>query len=103
MISGTITNSDGSTNYFEARGNGVYYECLEFKQDGTLIRTYPSDGSVAVGVYTYNDATKSLSYKYNGDTYFMPGVVSVISSSEMNLTTDLGSVGLITQYFEKIR
>jgi hypothetical protein len=102
MISGTITNSDGSTDYYGSLGNGIYYQYLEFRQDGTLIRTALPDETIEYGVYTYNDADNSLSYKFNGQMYFSPATVNVLSNSEMNITTDYGSIGRITQYFEKI-
>ena len=103
MVSGTITNSDGTTNRYDSMGAGAYYEYMEFKTDGTLIRTSLPSQEKTYGVYTYNDATKSLSYKYDGDKYYYPATVNVISSTEMNVTTDWGSVGRMTQYFVKVK
>lgn len=103
MVSGTITNSDGTTNRYDAMGAGSYYEYMEFKVDGTLIRTSLPSKEKTYGVYTYNDATKSLSYKYDGDKYYQPTTVNVISATEMNVTTDWGTVGRMTQYFVKVK
>ena len=103
MVSGTITNSDGTTNRYDSMGAGAYYEYMEFKADGTLIRTSLPSQEKTYGVYTYNDASKSLSYKYDGDKYYYPASVNVISNKEMNITTDWGSVGRMTQYFVKVK
>lgn len=103
MVSGTITNSDGTTNRYEPLQGGGYYEYREFRADGTLIHTKLPSQEKEYGVYTYNDATKSLSYKFDGDQFYQPAVVNVISSKEMNITTDWGSVGRMTQYFVKVK
>lgn len=103
MVSGTITNSDGTTNRYDSMGAGAYYEYREFKNDGTLILTTLPSQEKQYGVYTYNDATKSLSYKFDGDKYYQQAVVNVISNKEMNVTTDWGSVGRMTQYFVKVK
>lgn len=103
MVSGTITNSDGATNRYDAMGAGLYYEYMEFKVDGTLIRTSLPSQEKQYGVYTYNDASKALQYKYDGDKFYQPASVNVISATEMNVTTDWGSVGRMTQYFVKVK
>ena len=103
MVSGTITNSDGTTNRYEPLGAGSYYEYMEFKVDGTVIRTSLPSKEKKYGVYTYNDASKSLSYKFDGDKYYQPATINVISATEMNMTTDWGSVGMMTQYFVKVK
>lgn len=103
MVSGTITNSDGTTNRYDVMGAGLYYEYMEFKVDGTLIRTALPSQEKKYGVYTYNDASKTLQYKYDGDKFYQPAVVNVISATEMNVTTDWGSVGRMTQYFVKVK
>ena len=103
MVSGTITGSDGTTNRYEPLGIGSYYEYMEFKVDGTVIRTSLPSKEKKYGVYTYNDASKSLSYKFDGDKYYQPATINVISATEMNMTTDWGSVGMMTQYFVKVK
>lgn len=103
MVSGTITSGDGITTRYESLGLGSYYEYLEFEVDGTLIRTSLPDKEKEYGVYTYNDASKSLSYKFDGDKYYQPATINVISATEMNMTTDWGSVGIMTQYFIKVK
>ena len=102
MVSGTITNANGSTNHYESLGSNVYYQYLEFQAGGTLIKTTLPDGSVKYGTYTYNDANHSLSYKYDGDMYYYSAIVSIISNKEMNISTDYGAQGRITQYFVKL-
>lgn len=103
MVSGTITDSDGNTNRYDSMGAGQYYEYMEFKADGTLIRTSLPSLEKKYGVYTYNDASKSLSYKFDDEKYYQPATVNVISANEMNITTDWGSVGRMTQYFVKVK
>ena len=103
MVSGTITDADGNTNRYDSMGAGQYYEYMEFKADGTLIRTSLPSQEKKYGVYTYNDAAKSLSYKFDGEKYYQPATVNVISAKEMNVTTDWGSVGRMTQYFVKVK
>ena len=103
MVSGTITDSDGKTQRFEKLGAKEYYQYMEFRADGTLIKTTLPDKTASYGVYVYNDATRAISYKYDGYSYYVPGIISVISAKEMNLTTDYGPVGSSTQYFVKVR
>ena len=103
MVSGTITDGDGKTTRYDSMGTGYYYEYMEFKADGTLIRTALPSKEKEYGVYTYNDATKSLSYKYDDNKYYQSAMVNVISVTEMNVTTDWGSVGRMTQYFVRVK
>ncbi len=84
-------------------GFGSYYEYMEFKADGTLIRTSLPSKERTCGVYSYNDATKKLSYKYDDDKYYQSATVTVISATEMNMTTYWGSVSQLTQYLIKVK
>ena len=101
MESGTITDKDGSTRRYENLGKGTYYQYLEYKVDGTLIKTTLPDGQKTYGVYTYNDASRELSYKYDGDLYYYPASINILSGKEMIITTDYGSLGRITQHMVK--
>ena len=101
MISGTITESDGSVNRYPELGKNEYYQYLEFRADGSLIKTTMPDKKVYYGTYSYNDATRDLSYKYDGDKYYLMGSINIISAKEMILTTDYLSSGRITQHFVK--
>ena len=103
MVSGTITESDGTTTRFDKLGKGEYYQYMEFKVDGTLIKTELPNLTQTYGVFTYNDETRSIAYKYDGYKYYVPGIISVISSKEMVFTTDYGNVGSSTQYFIKVK
>ena len=100
MVSGTISEGDGTTNRYEELSNGKYYEILEYKTDGTLVRI--SEGT-EYGVYTFNNITYELSYKFDGEKYYRPAIIQVIDYDEMIVTTDFGvNVGRITQYFVRI-
>ena len=103
MVSGTITDSDGTTTRYDAMSPGSYYEYMEFKADGTLIRTSMPSQEKKYGVYTYNESSSEMQYKFDGDKYYQPASVYVISATEMNLTTDWGSVGRMTQYFVRVK
>ncbi len=104
MESGTITNGDGSTKRYDNLGKDTYYQYLEYKADGTLIKTTLPEGTITYGVYTYNDASRVLSYKFDGDKYYYPGSINVISWKEMIITTDYGeSIGRITQHMIKLK
>ena len=102
MESGTITGRDGSTKRYENLGNGTYYQYIEYKVDGTLVQTILPDGKNIYGVYTYNDASRELSYKYDGDLYYYPASINVLSGKEMIITTDYGSSGRITQHMIRL-
>jgi hypothetical protein len=55
------------------------------------------------GVFTFNNVTNVLSYKYDGDRYYLRSNVQIIDADEMIITTDYGtSIGRTTQYFVKI-
>lgn len=101
MVSGTITNSDGSVDRYPNLGKGQYYQYMEFRTDGTLIKTTMPDKTAYYGTYTYNDATKDLSYKYDGDKYYYLGSINIVSAKEIILTTDYQSLGRVTQNFIK--
>lgn len=103
MVSGTITDSNGATNRYDTMGYGSYYEYLEFRVDGSFIHTSLPDQEKTQGVYTYNDAGKTLSYKYDGDKFYLQATINVISATEMNMTTVWGSHGMTTQYFIKVK
>lgn len=102
MDSGTITNGDGTTKRYDNLGGNTYYQYLEYKVDGTLIQTSLPNGTQKYGVYSYNDASRELSYKYDGDLYYYPASVNIISAKEMIITTDYGSSGRITQHMIKL-
>lgn len=103
LVSETITDGNGKTDRFDPLESGAFYEYFEFKADGTLVRTTVYNNKTVLGIYTYNDATRALSYKFDGNKYYFPAVVNVISAKEMNITTDGGSVGRMTQYFVKVK
>lgn len=102
MESGTITDSDGTTKRYDNLGKGLYYQYIEYKVDGTLVKTTLPDKNIVYGVYTYNDASRELSYKYDGDLYYYPASINVLSSKEMIITTDFGHIGRITQHMVKL-
>ena len=99
MVSGTIADGDGTTDRYEELPNGEFYQILQYKTDGTLIRTTLPDNKKSYGTYTFNSTTNALSYKYDGDRYYAPAEVQVIDYDEMVITTDYGiNIGRITQY-----
>lgn len=103
MVSGTISDADGTTDRYDKLSSGAYYQLLEFRTDGTLIRTYMPDYIRSYGVFTFNNVTNVLSYKYDGDRYYLRSNVQIIDADEMIITTDYGtSIGRTTQYFVKI-
>lgn len=100
MVSGTISEGDGTTNRYDEMPSGKYYEILEYKTDGTLIRT---SSVKEYGVYTFNNITNELSYKFDGEKYYRPATIQVIDYDEMIVTTDYRfNIGRITQYFVRI-
>lgn len=101
MDSGTITDKDGSTERY-GLGKGSYYQYLEYKVDGTLVKTTLPDRNIVYGVYTFNNASRELSYKYDGDLYYYSASINVLSVKEMIITTDYGSNGRITQHMVKL-
>ena len=101
MVSGTITDKTGTTTRYDEFPCS-YYQYLEFKSSSSLEKTTLPDGKMTQGVYTFNDATRALTNKYDGDMYYYNATISVISPSEMNMTTDYGTAGKITQYFKKL-
>ena len=101
MVSGTITNSDGTTNRYDALSDGKFYQVIQYKIDGTYIKT--TSAGVSYGTYSYNDSNHSLKYKLDSDQYYAPAIVTVHSPYEMTIFTDWGSVGSMTQYFRWIR
>jgi len=99
MISGTITNSDGTTDRYGELG-GIYYQTLEYKADGTFIRI--ASGQTNYGTYTYNNSTQTMKYKLDGDRYYVNATITIHKAREITLFTDWGSVGSMTQYLVKI-
>ena len=103
MVSGTISDADGTTDRYDKLSSGAYYQLLEFRTDGTLIRTYMPDYIRSYGVFTFNNVTNVLSYKYDGDRYYLRSNVQIVDADEMMITTDYGeNIGRTTQYFVKI-
>lgn len=103
MVSGTISDGDGTTNRYGKLSDGSFYQLLEYRTDGTLIRTYLPDNTKTYGVYTFNNVTNELSYKYDGDRFYCPATVQIIDWDEIIVTTDYGTdIGRITQYLIKI-
>ena len=103
MVSGTITNSDGNTNRYNPLGDGTFYEILEYKVDGSYVKTAFPDKTTSYGTYTYNNSNQSLQYKLDGDKYYVPAYITIYSANEMTIFTDWGSVGSMTQYMTKIK
>lgn len=102
MVSGTISNADGTTNRYNKLSSGGYYQILEFQTEGTLIRITMPDYIKSYGVYTFNNVTNELSYKFDGNKYYFPATVQIINTDEMVITTDYGTnIGKSTQYFVK--
>lgn len=103
MVSGTISDADGTTDRYDKLSSGAYYQLMEFRTDGTLIRTYMPDYIRSYGVFTFNNVTNVLSYKYDGDRYYLRSNVQIVDADEMIITTDYGeNIGRTTQYFVKI-
>ena len=102
MVSGSITEGDGSTKEYGSLGKDTYYQTLEFKPDGTLSKTIWPSGSISHGDYSFFEAGKILSYKFNGDEYYYSASIFVFSSREITITTDYGSAGHISQHFVKL-
>ena len=102
MVSGTISNADGTTNRYNKLSSGGYYQILAFQTEGTLIRVTMPDYIKSYGVYTFNNVTNELSYKFDGNKYYFPATVQIINTDEMIITTDYGmNIGKSTQYFVK--
>ncbi len=102
MVSGTISNADGTTIRYNKLSSGGYYQILEFQTEGTLIRITMPDYIKSYGVYTFNNVTNELSYKFDGNKYYFPATVQIINTDEMVITTDYGTnIGKSTQYFVK--
>ena len=102
MVSGTISNPDGTTNRYDKLSSGNFYQIIEFQKNGTLIKTTFPDYIKSYGIYTFNNITNELSYKFDGDRYYSPAIVQIIDNDEMVITTNYGTnIGRITQYFEK--
>lgn len=102
LVSWTASNLSGDSSRYDPLESGDYYEYLEFKADGTLIMTSLPDNIKKNGTYSYNDATREMSYRYDGDAHYYQATVFVVSPTEMTLTTDV-SYGRWTQYFEKVK
>ena len=103
MVSGSITNKDGSVNRYGKLGSNIYYQYIEYKVDGTIIKTTEPDKKVSYGDYVYNEASKLLQYKFDGEQYYVNASINVVSSNEMTVTFDYGSAGRIIQYFFKLK
>lgn len=101
MISGTITDSDGTKRYGEL-GKDTYYQYLEYKADGTYIKTTFPDLQEYYGTYVYNASNSAMQYKLDTENYYAPAIVTVHSPIEMTLYTDWGSIGNMSQYLKKI-
>lgn len=102
MVSGTITNGDGATSRYSEHGDGYYYQILEYKLDGTFIKTPQPNGKSLYGTYTYNNADQSMKYKLDDEEYYVSASITIHSSVEMTIFTDWGSAGSMTQYMKKI-
>ena len=102
MESGTITNSDGSTTIYDKLSGGAYYQYIEYRVDGSFVKTTWPDGTQSWGVYTYDDVTRSLSYKQNGFNYYVPATITVLSAKEMIISSNYGTEGMITQHMIKL-
>ena len=102
MVSGTISNPDGTTNRYDKLSSGNFYQTIEYQKDGTLIKITFPDYIKSYGIYTFNNVTNELSYKLDGDIYYCPAIVQIIDNDEMIITTNYGTnIGKITQYFIK--
>lgn len=100
MVSGTISDANGTTDRYDKHSSGAYYQLLKFRTDGTLIRTSMPDYLISYGVYTFNNVTNELSYKFDGNRYYFPATVQIVSADEMIITTDYGpNIGRSIQYF----
>ena len=89
----TMTTPGGETERFEEMPKKQYYQRLEFKPDGTLVRTYDRTNTVNYGDYVFNAFSGSLQYKYDGQTKYINAIVTVNSPRDITITADLGSVG----------
>ena len=89
----TMTTPGGETERFEKMPKKQYYQRLEFKPDGTLVRTYDLTHTVNYGDYVFNAFSGSLQYKYDGQTKYINAIVTVNSPRDITITADLGSVG----------
>lgn len=103
MESGTITDKDGTTSRYDKLGQNEYYQYLEFRTDGSFVETALPSMKASYGTYSYNDATRRLQYKYDGDKYFVPASVNILSAKEIIINTDWGTVGSMTRHMIKQR
>lgn len=102
MVSGSITNSDGTTDRYGELGKGNYYQTLEYKADGTYIKVAMPSGPTSYGTYTYNNSNQTMKYKLDGDRYYTNATITIHKANKITLFTDWGSVGSMTQYLVKI-
>ena len=102
MVSGTITNEDGTTNRYGENNDGSYYQTLEYLVDGTFIKTTLPDKNVSYGTYTYNNSNQTMEYKLDGNKYYVSAYITIHSAKEMTIFTDYKDEGSITQYMKKI-
>ena len=103
MVSGSITQPDGSIERYPELGGNQYYQYLEFRVEGTYYRMFLPSRDYSLGVYVYNDANKTLKHKLNSQQYYVSATVNVLSPKEMIISSDYGSGGRITKYLIKVQ
>ena len=103
VVSSTMTFPDGSVQRFPEFKDS-YYEVVELKPDGTIIRTREPSKETSYGDYVYNAVSQVLQYKFDGNTRYMVATVNVNSAKDITVTTDYGpSIGRTIFHALKIK
>ena len=98
----TYTNHNGTVNRFPEL-YGDYYCTLQFKAEGTLIRYSSAGDKIEYGDYVYNDATRELEYKFDGNKKYIPAIINVNAARDITITSDYGSsIGRQIEHAKKI-
>ena len=103
VVSSTMTFPDGSVQRFPEFKDS-YYEVVELKADGTIIRTTEPSKETSYGDYVFNEPAKTLQYKFDGNIRYMNATVNVNSPKDITVTTDYGpSIGRTIFHAAKIK
>ncbi len=109
MLSGETVDVDGqvsvqaelSPSMVEAYGK--YYLFMEFNEDGTFEQTDVLENNrVTDGLYTYDEESSVLSYKYDGNWTYYEGKLEIKSEEYMTMTTEYETGWKKSQNFQRI-